>query len=499
MPSAIWKDSARSLDISNAISRRCLLKYLGAAGSAGCLPTLAAPARLDSFARILIDTDRADILGASLMWLQNGLTSKDFLRGLQLAAAATISPYPAVGFKFHAAMAPQSYWLTIRALSGRKRWLPLLWAADYYKRAQAQQIKQQPDWILDSGLNPPGINGRPAFITAMEAWDLGKAETALSSLLTDQPPDTLFDLLFEYGVRDYRDIGHKAIYAANCHRMLTITASEEVTILLRSLLHALLNHRGDANPAGAETWRTASWRQTVASAENIVMQPDQKPRTELARQTLALLRTADAATTIDWLAERLRAGASTRALWDGIILAAGELVLRGGGFIALHANTTANACRYAYQNSGSEKTRVRLLLQSGALMAHFASSVRATSLPERFIDTLQPVAPQSVGSVEQQVFHTLAENRLLAARKLLGFIESGLPAEQVITPARHYLIYKASGVHDFKYLEALVENAGWLSAVWRARYLSTGAFWFNDAEQPDNDVVRQAQSLLGVF
>jgi hypothetical protein len=496
MPNAIWKGLLRSPEINSAISRRSLLKYFGAATAAAHLPA-AAPTQPDSFSRILIETEHAQIVPTAASWLQNGLTSIEFLHGLQLAAARTISPYPAVGFKFHAAMAPQSFWLTSEALNGQNRRLPLLWSADYYKRAQARQLAQQPDWTLDRALITPKASGMRAFAQAMEAWDLDNAEATLVALLAERSSQALFDPLFEYGVRDYRDIGHKAIYAANCHRMLALTGGEDASVVLRSLLHALLNHHGEANPAETDSWRTASWRRAVAAAQTLPIRPHRRSDIEVARRTLAAIRNANAESVIGWLAGRAREGASPQALWDGIILAAGELTLRGGGFVALHANTTANACYYAYRHSHSEQTRARLLLQSGALMTHFADSVGATKLPQRFIDALPPMTPRTTRSVDHQVFHALDEGRLRAAQVLLGFIEAGQPVQQVIALARHYLIHKASGVHDFKYLEALVENTGWLSPPLRSRYLCTGAFWFKGADEPENDIVRQAESLFG--
>ena len=52
----------------------------------------------------------------------------------------------------------------------------------------------------------------------------------------------------KYGCRDFRDIGHKAIYVANAFRTLEVIGWQHAEPVLRSLAFALLKHDGK-NPA----------------------------------------------------------------------------------------------------------------------------------------------------------------------------------------------------------------------------------------------------------
>src|SRR4030095_5635383 len=47
--------------------------------------------------------------------------------------------------------------------------------------------------------------------------------------------------LWRYGARDYRNIGHKAIYVANAHRTLNAIGWQHAEPVLRSLALALLD------------------------------------------------------------------------------------------------------------------------------------------------------------------------------------------------------------------------------------------------------------------
>ena len=55
-------------------------------------------------------------------------------------------------------------------------------------------------------------------------------------------------MFWRYGARDFRDIGHKAIFVANSYRTLVTVGWRHAEPILRSLAYALQEHEG-ANPA----------------------------------------------------------------------------------------------------------------------------------------------------------------------------------------------------------------------------------------------------------
>ena len=64
--------------------------------------------------------------------------------------------------------------------------------------------------------------------------------------------DAVYEQFFRYGMRDFRSIGHKAIYVANSFRTLDCIGWHHAEPVLRSLAYALLKHEG-GNPADGET------------------------------------------------------------------------------------------------------------------------------------------------------------------------------------------------------------------------------------------------------
>ena len=89
---------------------------------------------------------------------------------------------------------------------------------------------------------------RHAFADAMDNWDEAKADAATAGLARHSKAEEIFDLFCRYGARDFRDIGHKAIYVANSWRTLQNIGWQHAEPVLRSLAYALLDHE-QGNPA----------------------------------------------------------------------------------------------------------------------------------------------------------------------------------------------------------------------------------------------------------
>ncbi len=87
------------------------------------------------------------------------------------------------------------------------------------------------------------------FHQAMLDWQPAPADAAISVLARQLPANKLFELMTEYGCRDFRDIGHKAIYVANAFRTLECIGWHHAEPILRSLTYALQCRGGDPNPA----------------------------------------------------------------------------------------------------------------------------------------------------------------------------------------------------------------------------------------------------------
>src|SRR5438874_6923851 len=85
----------------------------------------------------------------------------------------------------------------------------------------------------------------------MDEWDEAGADAAAAALARSSGRNECFELFARYGARDFRDIGHKAIYVANSFRTLECIGWQHAEPVLRSLAYALLKYDGE-NPSKAD-------------------------------------------------------------------------------------------------------------------------------------------------------------------------------------------------------------------------------------------------------
>src|ERR1044071_9086733 len=153
--------------MSDSRSRRWFLKTAVTAGATvglgdlsflGRLPRIsAAEADLDTkfvgfhadiepLVRFLEDTPRDKLLEEIASRIHRGLTYRELLAALMLAGVRNIQPRP-VGFKFHSVLVVNSAHLASQSSPDSDRWLPIFWALDYFKSAQAQNVREG-DWHM---------------------------------------------------------------------------------------------------------------------------------------------------------------------------------------------------------------------------------------------------------------------------------------------------------------------------------------------------------------
>src|SRR5438045_6734292 len=139
---------------------------------------------IEPLVRFLEDTPRERLLEEVAARIKRGLSYRELLTALLLAGVRNIQPRP-VGFKFHAVLVINSARLASLSSPDSDRWLPILWALDYFKSAQAQDVKEG-DWTMravDESKVPPAQKARQSFIEAVEQWDGTAADTAVPALL----------------------------------------------------------------------------------------------------------------------------------------------------------------------------------------------------------------------------------------------------------------------------------------------------------------------------
>src|SRR5882724_11901659 len=103
---------------------------------------------IEPLVRFLEDTPRNKLLEEVAARIRRGLTYREILSALLLAGVRNIQPRP-VGFKFHSVLVVNSAHLASISSPEEDRWLPVFWALDYFKSAQAEDAREH-DWTMSS-------------------------------------------------------------------------------------------------------------------------------------------------------------------------------------------------------------------------------------------------------------------------------------------------------------------------------------------------------------
>ncbi len=187
----------------------------------------------------------------------------------------------------------------------------------------------------------------------------------------------MYELFWRYGCRDFRDICHKAIYAANSWRTLQAIGWRHGEPVVRSLAYALLDRGRDNNPADHDYDADRPFRENQKRVADIGPLWKQRRRisAEAAIELLEALRTATPSDGSAKVVELLKKGIHPNSIWDGLFLMAGELIMRQPGIVGIHCVTSTNALHYAYQTSASDETRRLLMLQSAAFLPMFRQAM----------------------------------------------------------------------------------------------------------------------------
>jgi hypothetical protein len=504
-------------------TRRTFLKHGAASGAIlglgdlGFLSTLtpvgAAETRFDAaslrlhpevepIVRLIEETPRDKLLEEVAVRIRNGLSYRELLAGLLVAGVKNIEPRPEVGFKFHAVLVVNSAHLASTSSPPEHRWLPIFWALDHYKSSAQRDVEERGDWVMkpvDETLIPSAPRASAAFAAAMDSWDEQAADVAIAGLARSAGMNAVYEQLFRCGMRDFRSIGHKAIYVANSLRTLECIGWHHAEPVLRSLAYALLMHEGD-NPQKRDADADRPYRRNLEIAGQVREDwlgggADAAATAEL----LEALRTASNDEACDTVVGLLNRGASPQSIWDGLHLAAGELLMRQTGIVALHAVTTTNALHYAYQASGDERTRLLALLQNAAFLPMFRAAMGGRGrVADVKIDDLQANESTSADAATSvdEIFAQLGEDKAAAARLAMTHLKSAGDAKTFIDAARVLVFLKGNDAHDYKFSSAVLEDYYLVSPQLRDQYLAANIYNLRSSTESDNRLVQRTREAL---
>jgi hypothetical protein len=490
------------------MNRRTFIHTAGAAGLGltGRIGLSEPAGSVAMLLKLLEDSPRERLPRELARLIHEGLRYEDLLAALSLAATRNVQPYPDVGFKYHSVMMLRSVHLASQHLGTSEKWLPILWAVDYFKDTQAQE-RGSSGWHMPTApaTASAGANtqvARRSLIAALDKWDHEAADAAIVQYAQCARPEEIFSVLFLYGTRDLREIGHKAIEVCNAHSLMALfEGSAQAEPILRSTVAALLNSEGEPDPATHDLNPDRPWRLNRELLQQVPQSwkqghDDPGARVEL-RAALYRASPDEAGKSIVGMLQR---GIPPDAIWQVLFDMAAELLFNQPGIVAVHAQTSANALHYAYRMASDEQTQQLALLQCAAFVTMFREMTH-TSETAANLEKLKPVPLERAAKQlpVEEIFADLSiRRRSEAACKSLGYLQGGGDAGSLIAAARHHVVYGAVEAHDYKFAEAVFDNYAQFpaSAAWRARFLSAGMAYFKAPTQHPVPIVAEALELL---
>ncbi|HJT78168.1 MAG TPA: hypothetical protein VJ739_13270, partial [Gemmataceae bacterium] len=412
---------------------------------------------IEPLVRLIEDTPREKLMEVAAAAVGAGTSYQQLLAAVLLAGVRGIKPRP-VGFKFHAVLVINSAHLAAQAAPDRDRWLPLFWALDNFKSSQAKNKEESGGWMMsavDEAKLPPATQARARFTEAMDNWDEEGADRAVTALVRSAGAEEVIETFWRYGARDFRDIGHKAIYVANSWRAMQTVGWRHAEPVMRSLAFALLEHEGD-NPAKRDDMRDRPGRENLERVWKVRRDWQQgKPSARAGQELVGVLRTAGPGEACDWVVAELNKGVAPASLWDGLFLRAGELLMQQPGIIGVHCVTSINALHYGYTASGDDATRRFLLLQAAAFLPLFRGFMdgRGKVRTDLHLDALEKEDVKAKGpEAVEEILAEVSKDKLSAARKTLAWLaaEDG-QAGALMTAARRLIFNKGTDAHDYKF------------------------------------------------
>jgi hypothetical protein len=480
------------------IDRRRFLAGTAGAGALFALPPVSRAEisrRLQegpaSLVRLIEETPRDRLVEEVAARVKTGAPYAAVLAALMTAGVRNVRPRPSVGFKFHAVMAIHSCHQAALESGDRDRWLPLFWSLDNFKGSQAEE-KKVSGWTMgavDETALPAPHKTRDLFLQAMTEWDEAKADVAAAALARHGTAHEAFELFARHAARDFRSIGHKAIFTAGAFRLLDVVGWSHAEPILRSLAHALLA-RENSDPKDLNNPADRAWASNRERAVKIAPAwRSGKADDAAALDFLKALRTGSDGELAGTAAGLLERGVGPQSLWDALFVFAGEILMRRPNILSLHAETTYNAIRHLYDTTADDETRRLLLLQASSFAANFRGDLKGAR--DLKLDELEAAEASDPAAV----FADVPNDRLGAARKVLGYLSKG-SASSLVDEARRLTVLKGSDAHDYKFSSAALEDYAKISPSWRGRFLASSVFWLKGGGSKDNGLLSRVKSAL---
>jgi hypothetical protein len=435
---------------------------------------------IEPLVTLIESTPRAKCPAMLVERLRGGTPYRQLLAALYLAGVRNVNPRPP-GFALHCLFVIHAANVLSLEASPSQRTLPLFFALDLFKASQERDRNAAGgDYVMQrlAGSLPAPEQAAAEFTAAMESWNQERAERAIAVLARHRGFQDVFELVWTYGVRDWRNIGHKAIFVANAYRTLQVIGWHHAEPVMRSLILGLLDfgleNKVDGYAFSGQPYLNNVKRLAAPSLPNDwTAAPADAAST---RQVLQLIREAPPDEACAQVSARIPKGLSAASIWDAAHLYAGELTMRtaGGGIITgIHAVSAVNGLHYAWQAAAAPRTRLLITLQAVGWMGQFRGRA----------ENRKDIRAADITALDD------SDERFRRASTVEG-------RRQILAETVHNTIPKANEVHYYKFPAAIIEDLPLLSESWRPHYTAVLRHYTKTAADPDIAPIEAAKAAL---
>jgi hypothetical protein len=427
-----------------------------------------AGAPFEALVREIVDTPRDRIFEAMAVRLRAGVELRALLAADFHAAVRGVTP--SANGVIHSLLVVNSVNLVGAATDARLRLAAVLWAIDNFKGEQG--IRQTPLPPADEARIPGAASDARDLLTAgLDAFDPDDADAGAAGMARSAERAELVDLLLRYSARDGGD-AHRQIAPVQCFRSLDAFGWECAEPALRFVARLLAE--------GSPGVDTTTFESSVALAGRGIALHGTSGDLSWVRELLAQSRTDTSVGLRDAAGTALTAGLSPDALWDGLLAASAEVVLRGNGGSGLHRFDATNAMRWAIKRARAPELRSLLLLQAAALIPPTRVEGTAWRNPPPFREVNIDSLSSGTAPVElETLFGRGGDGRAFVddvtpAEDALAWLGEGGSVCEYLTRARELVVMKGQvDAHFVKFPAAVFEEIERVDPFWVPRLLAT--------------------------
>ena len=437
--------------------------------------------------------------------LRRGVSYRQLMAALFLAGIRNVNPRPP-GFALHCVFIIHSAHLLSLEAPADVRLLPLFYALDNFKAAQERDARNPAgDYTMRAlaGPMPAPERASAELVSAMEAWDPERAERAAVALARHRSAAEAFATLWRYGARDYRNIGHKAIYVANAERTLHAIGWQHAEPVLRSLVLALLDFGREQKVNGYAFEDQCYSANVTRVKEAFLKRPwdSAAPSREVA-SLLAAIREATPNEACGIVAQRLvKSDVTPASVWDAVHLAAAELRMRAhaaAAITAVHAVTSANALHHACNVAPDPETRYLMMLQAVGWMGQFHkwAGMRENALRSLDITAIEPAEDQPAERLISATLADIPEKLDAAGAGAFRLSKDAAVRQAFLAAATRLVVAKADEVHYYKYLAAILEDLPLVTRDWQPHITASIVYYAKGSGHAEPAAMKQAREAL---